>query len=391
MATSSRVTHEHAVAELEERVRDIEERSRTLIDARAIDTDAGGPNDLALALDLIAEELREALHGRLARKPASAARLCELLIEVTDLRQEVREHVIGLRFQALARIHAGLARLRGLESVGDLLREAPRELCSCCDFDRALVSRVRGSTWVPEARWLAPGQDEAVTTAIEEYFDSTEIPLTPNLLETELARRGAPALITDPLNDPRAYKPLIRVTQTRAYVAAPVMPTGRVIGFLHADCFGSGRELTMQDRDNIWTFAEGFGLIFERIVLLERIEEQRARVGDAFRVAGDYIDGLCEAEVKLAREQSQASALASNAAGLFLPRESRIDALLTSREREVLRIMVSGARNNQIAEQLVISEGTVKSHVKNICRKLHAENRAEAVSKYLQLVMKENR
>jgi DNA-binding CsgD family transcriptional regulator len=51
--------------------------------------------------------------------------------------------------------------------------------------------------------------------------------------------------------------------------------------------------------------------------------------------------------------------------------------------------MVSGARNNQIADQLVISEGTVKSHVKNICRKLRASNRAEAVAKYLQLVIKE--
>ncbi|MHB8696263.1 MAG: response regulator transcription factor, partial [Solirubrobacteraceae bacterium] len=39
-----------------------------------------------------------------------------------------------------------------------------------------------------------------------------------------------------------------------------------------------------------------------------------------------------------------------------------------------------------IAEQLVISGGTVKSHVKHILRKLHAANRAEAVARYMRQV-----
>jgi len=48
-----------------------------------------------------------------------------------------------------------------------------------------------------------------------------------------------------------------------------------------------------------------------------------------------------------------------------------------------------GSPGPSLGDQLVISEGTVKSHVKNICRKLRADNRAEAVSKYLQMVMRE--
>jgi DNA-binding NarL/FixJ family response regulator len=60
--------------------------------------------------------------------------------------------------------------------------------------------------------------------------------------------------------------------------------------------------------------------------------------------------------------------------------------LLTVREREVLELMASGATNTQIGEELVVSEGTVKSHVKRILRKLRAANRAEAVSRYLHLV-----
>jgi DNA-binding CsgD family transcriptional regulator/GAF domain-containing protein len=390
MAISARPNAD-ALGELEARVGDIADRTSSLLAAGATPTDHDRADETVAALALVAGELRDALHSTAGRRPESALALAERLVEVTELQKQLRERVIGLRFQTLARIHAGLTRLRELDSVAELLLAAPEELCRCCDFDRGLVSRVRGSTWIPEHLWIAENEDTGTTVATEEYLRTAEIPLTPMLLETELARRGAPALVTDAANDPRTHKELVTTTETRAYVAAPVMPTGRVIGFLHADRILSGRELTAQDRDNIWTFAEGFGLIFERIVLLERIEEQRERVREAFRSAEEYIDGLTAAEVKLAREHGPEGSIAPNAAGLFLPPQSRIDALLTSREREVLHIMVSGARNNQIAEQLVISEGTVKSHVKNICRKLRAENRAEAVSKYLQLVMRETR
>ena len=48
--------------------------------------------------------------------------------------------------------------------------------------------------------------------------------------------------------------------------------------------------------------------------------------------------------------------------------------------------MATGETNAGIARQLVISQGTVKSHVKNVLRKLHATNRAQAVSRYFRLV-----
>jgi DNA-binding NarL/FixJ family response regulator len=50
---------------------------------------------------------------------------------------------------------------------------------------------------------------------------------------------------------------------------------------------------------------------------------------------------------------------------------------------EVLRLVGKGLTNAQIARQLFIGEGTVKSHVKAILRKLHAAHRAEAVSIWL--------
>jgi DNA-binding NarL/FixJ family response regulator len=56
------------------------------------------------------------------------------------------------------------------------------------------------------------------------------------------------------------------------------------------------------------------------------------------------------------------------------------DELLTRREVDVLQKMAGGNRNRDIAEQLFISEETVKGHVKHIMEKLRASDRTEAVA-----------
>ena len=52
---------------------------------------------------------------------------------------------------------------------------------------------------------------------------------------------------------------------------------------------------------------------------------------------------------------------------------------LTERERDVLKCMVDGLNNNEIAQKLVVSLGTVKFHISNIFHKLGVDNRVEAV------------
>jgi two-component system NarL family response regulator len=57
---------------------------------------------------------------------------------------------------------------------------------------------------------------------------------------------------------------------------------------------------------------------------------------------------------------------------------------LSAREIEVVRLLVSGRRNREIAGALEITEGTVKLHVSSILEKLGAEDRTEAVTVALQ-------
>ena len=60
------------------------------------------------------------------------------------------------------------------------------------------------------------------------------------------------------------------------------------------------------------------------------------------------------------------------------PVETHAD--LTQREREVLKLMVEGMTNAEIADQLVVSLSTVKTHVSSIIAKLGASTRTEAAA-----------
>ena len=249
-------------------------------------------------------------------------------------------------------------------------------------FDRAIISRVHGSLWIPEAVHIAGDPEWA--QEILQVGRAEPQQLTHMILETEMVRRRGPLLVANVQSDPRVHQPIAAASLSRSYVAAPIMPQGRVIGFLHADCYVQRRHVDEFDRDLLWMFARGFGYAFERTVLLERLRSLRREVGRLTADITKVTDEFVNAEVEVARIDRENLAEARHAAAMFVV-DDDMTSSLTRREIDVLKHMASGKTNAGIAARLVVSEGTVKSHVKHILRKLTAANRAEAVSVYLRM------
>lgn len=84
-------------------------------------------------------------------------------------------------------------------------------------------------------------------------------------------------------------------------------------------------------------------------------------------------------------EQSKPSALSEPVPAESVGTPKRLDDPLSEREVEVLTLLASGRTNAEIARDLFVAVGTVKSHVNNIYRKLGAANRAEAVTRAREL------
>jgi len=178
---------------------------------------------------------------------------------------------------------------------------------------------------------------------------------------------------------------LAATTQARSYVAAPIMPERRVIGFLHADCYMRRRHVDEFCRDVLWMFAQGVGYAFQRTVLSERLHTLRAEVGRLTFDITKVTDELVDAEVEVTPIDRENVAMVRSADTTFAADHSSAGSALTRREIDVMRLMATGETNAGIASRLIISEGTVKSHVKHILRKLGAANRAEAVCRYLRM------
>ncbi len=106
-------------------------------------------------------------------------------------------------------------------------------------------------------------------------------------------------------------------------------------------------------------------------------------------VAGYLLKNLDAAELfdLLSGVENGEPAMTRAMAGKFLKTvanrmvdEEKGEQALSERELFVLRLVASGASNQEIADKLSISVNTVKSHIKNILEKLQLENRTQAAT-----------
>lgn len=283
----------------------------------------------------------------------------------------------------LRRVGQALDELGALSTVEQLVDRAPAALCRV-GFDRAMISRVVDSDWVVER--FHSERDPAEGVQITELARTANERLGPNVIELEMVRRRVALLVSDVRREPRVNPRLAAMTGSVSYVAAPIAPASQVVGFLHADRVSS-LPVTAFDREVIALFAQQFGALVAAARLRERFDQLRATV-DALRSSlGGVVNGCLDGPLDLVvRTSGEEPAAHPGIAPLpqVLSASPEIDRLLSEREREVLRLMALGETNARIARRLVITEGTVKSHVRHILRKLNAANRAEAVCRWLQ-------
>ncbi|RJS46749.1 LuxR family transcriptional regulator [Nocardioides cavernaquae] len=288
----------------------------------------------------------------------------------------VADRILPAPLLAARRVNLALERIQAATCLVDVLRALPSELAWAGNFDRVLFSRVEGSSWSPET-WFTTQPGAPEDKAFGEFVHGATFTLASGSIEAEIVRRRVTALVCDAADETRTFAPLLSVAHCESYVIAPVVSGDSVVGLLHADATASGRALVEADRVTIRAFGDGIGLVIERLALLEALEEQRRQIHAALARAELVVDQLCDAPVVLTGEAPAPVVRRDSGGGA--PADG-----LTSREREVFALLISGATNPEIADRLTVSETTVKSHVKHILRKMRVSNRAEAIAKHLR-------
>jgi DNA-binding CsgD family transcriptional regulator len=302
-----------------------------------------------------------------------AGQLLDLLAELRQASDRFRDEQYREREGALERVRSALALLRDVESTDELVDQAVVAICQL-GFDRAIVSRVENELWVAQSVYV--GRDAKWAEEILQVSKSNPQLVYPGLIEAEVVRTGRSVLVEDVGARPNVNRPIADASLSRAYVAAPIIAHGAVVGFLHADCYYQGRDLHEADRAALALFGEGFGYALARTAVLDRLEALRSdlsrlRAGLTTNASGLWALGDGGPQQVTARRLPQPPDIAGTG--------------LTRREIDVLQWMARGETNGRIARRLNITEGTVKTHVQAILRKLGAANRAEAVSTWVQV------
>jgi DNA-binding CsgD family transcriptional regulator len=266
---------------------------------------------------------------------------CGCLVEFLQAQVEAREMRAGNHVDVVRSLTDGIRRMKKAGSLQGLARQACTELCDALGFDYALLSLVLDDGFVVEESGHGVGGP------------------------TMIARR-----------DCVAERDCIRLRNTAHYLVAPVVAESQVVALLHASRGSEG--VSVCDVDVLDTFAAAYSLLHERMVNTERVQHQRTSIARAAARLTDEADRIAAAAISLDVEYD------NRVEPPTIAPDSALAATLSERERQVFERLVLGAANAEIADELVITVETVKTHVKRILRKIGAINRSEAIALYME-------
>jgi DNA-binding CsgD family transcriptional regulator len=298
----------------------------------------------------------------------------EILISLLRVQCELLDHDLARRVRSMSEIRHALGYLRGLPPR-KMIYAAGEVLSREFAYARTMISTVRGSLWLPQYAYIEDQGADPHSRSLLEYITDRQIQLADAPLETELVRKRSGVFAPSPMDDKRVFRAIMEASGCFGYIGAPITVQGRAIGILHADRPEPHGIVTMDHLEQLEAFAECLSVAFESAALEEKAAQQRLEV-----------DNLCGSVDELlgrtARPELWSLPGAVLRSDAFCRRDQPSVVELTSREREIMSHVATGATNGQIARCLVISEGTVKSHLKHIAKKLNTSSRAAAVATY---------
>ena len=282
------------------------------------------------------------------------------LKEFLQAQVEARQLRAGDRVDVVRSLTAGIRRMKKAGSLQGLGRQACTELCDALGFDGALLSFVEDDGFVVEESDHGLGGPTVISPR-----DCALERACIRLCDT--VRTNATDMPASP-----GYRELLGSDQ---YLVAPVIVKSRVVALFHVGRRGEG-EVPADDVDVLDAFASAYSLLHERMLNTERVHQQRTSIARAAARLTEEADRIAAAAISFDDDDTRAEAPTVAA-------DSPLAATLSDRERQVFERLVLGASNAEIADELVITVETVKTHVKRILRKIGAINRSEAIALYL--------
>lgn len=301
--------------------------------------------DAALAR---AEGILRGLTGQVqgASGPVPFHRVLDLyavLADVGDLKNRLLMHQLSGRHEVMHRMSVALSRLRSSETLQEFVDQVPVEVVNL-GYVRSLYSTAESMQWVAQSAHSTQGPGES--SLLLEAGRQDPLRDINDLYEGEMVRKRHPILRHGIRKSRRVHPEIIKVTESDSYVAAPLILAGRVRAFVSVDVNTESGTVDEFDLEVMGLFTTGAAIALGQI---------GAGGGSSGHSGGE---GMVEA-------RSEGSGMHPD---------------LTRRELEILGLVAEGLSNAAIAQRLVISEGTAKTHVKNILRKLGASNRTQAAA-----------
>lgn len=292
----------------------------------------------------------------IALMPAVAQRLL-----MASLQAQVEARLIsGDDSGATARsVIDSIRRLKAAPSLQALERQICAELCHTIGFSSAVLSSIAPDKFIPVTSHGTRGTGKPVPrNAAAAEQDCLRL--------RRIGHAGGREL---PATD--GFREILGAAD---YLVAPIVVESKVVALVHMS--RARGAIADGDVDTLGLLLAVYSFVYERLLNSARVEQLRVSIiGAAARLA-EEADRIAGTAVSL-EAGGDDDVFATHAA------VDAFTAALSNREREVFARMVRGDSNAEIAEELVVSVETVKTHVKRILRKIGAANRLEAITLFV--------